>query len=79
MGVIRIPAGCLAAILLGCVGFATAAIATVLSLIAPPEETHQLLFVAKILGWTAALLGLGRLVYFLGRPRVSTNSSPPVT
>ena len=76
---IHVPGGRPVAILLGCVGFATAAFATGLSLIPPPEEPHKLLFMVKIVCSTSALVGLGMLLYFLARRRVSTNSSPPVT
>jgi amino acid transporter len=78
-GVIRVPGGRPVAILLGCVGFATAAFATFLSLIPPPDETHKQLFLVKILGSTAALVGLGLLLYFLARRRFRTETSPPST
>jgi len=69
-GTIRVPGGRPVAIVLGCVGFATAGFATFLSLIPPAEELHKRLFIVKILGSTAALVGLGLLLYFLGRGRV---------
>jgi amino acid transporter len=58
---------------LGLIGFLTAAFATFLSLIPPPEEPHKLLYLAKLLGSTAALIALGLLIFHLGRRR---NSSP---
>ena len=58
---------------------ATAAFATFLSLIPPPDETHKQLFLVKILGSTAALVGLGLLLYFLARRRFRTEMSPPST
>jgi amino acid transporter len=79
MGTIRVPGGRPVAILLGCVGFATAAFATFLSLIPPPEETHKKLFAIKILGSTAALVGLGLFLYILARPRFPIETNPPVT
>jgi amino acid transporter len=69
-GTIRVPRP--VAILLGCVGFATAAVATVLSLIPPPEEAGKTLFLLKILGSTAALVLLGLLLFHLGRRRQTT-------
>lgn len=69
MPVIRIPGGRPIAILAGCVGFATAAFATFLSLIPPPEEPHKQLFVAKIVLSTAALIGVGALLYFIAQGR----------
>jgi len=79
LGTIRIPGGRPTAILLGCVGFATAAFATFLSLIPPPEEPHKALFTIKILGSTAALLGLGLFLYVLARRRLPIETSPPAT
>ena len=75
VGTIRVPGGRPVAILLGCVGFATAAFATFLSLIPPPEETHKQLFVLKILVSTAALVGVGLLLYYLARRRVTLDAS----
>jgi hypothetical protein len=46
---------------------AAAAFATFISLIPPPYETGKQLFRAKILGSTAALVGLGLLLLFLAR------------
>jgi glutamate:GABA antiporter len=66
---IRVPGGRLVAVLLGCVGFATAAFATVLSLIPPAEEMHKGLYVVKIVGATAFLIGLGLLLFVVGRRR----------
>lgn len=63
-GTIRVPGGRPVAILLACMGFATAAFATFLSLIPPPEEPHKWLFTAKTLGSTAALVGLGLFLFF---------------
>jgi len=55
--------------LLGLIGFLTAAFATFLSLIPPTEEPHKLLYLAKLLGSTAALIALGLLIFHLGRRR----------
>lgn len=66
-GVVRVPGGRLVATVIAGVGFATASFATVLSLIPPPEEIHKLLYLAKILGSTTAVLGVGLLLYHLGR------------
>jgi glutamate:GABA antiporter len=78
-GVIRVPGGRPVATLLGCVGFATAAFATFLSLIPPPDETHKQLFLVKILGSTAALVGLGLLLYFLARRRFTSETRSSLT
>jgi amino acid transporter len=55
------------AIFLGCLGFATAAFATFLSLIPPLEEPHKLLYLIKLLGSTAALIAIGHLIFHFGR------------
>jgi amino acid transporter len=79
IGSFRVPGGRPVAILLGCVGFATAAFATFLSLVPPLEEPHKQLFVIKILASTAALVGLGLSLYFIARRRIPRNASPPAT
>jgi amino acid transporter len=71
-GVIRAPGGRLVATVVASVGFATAAFATILSLIPPPEEVHKLLYLGKILGSTTVVLGLGLLLFHMGR-RQSAN------
>jgi glutamate:GABA antiporter len=53
--------------LLGLIGLSTAAFATFLSLIPPPEEPHKLLYLAKLLGSTAALISLGFLIFHSAR------------
>jgi glutamate:GABA antiporter len=68
-GTIRVPGGRPVAILLGCLGFATAALATVLSFIPPPEEAHKILFFGKLLGSTAAMALLGLLLFRYGGSR----------
>ena len=68
-GTIRVPGGRPVALLLGGVGFATAAFATVLSLIPPPEEPEKTLFFCKILGSTALLVVLGLFLFHLGQRR----------
>ncbi len=54
------------ALLLGSVGFVTAAFATALSLIPPLEEAHKLLYLVKILGSTATLIALGLFLFHRG-------------
>jgi len=68
-GAIRVPGGRPVAVLLGCVGFATTVLATVLSFIPPPEEANRALFFVKILGSVAGLVLLGLLLFHLGQRR----------
>jgi amino acid transporter len=62
-GVIRIPGGRTAAILLASVGLLTTLLTIVLSLIPPDEEPHKLLAVIKVIGSTLFLVGAGIVVY----------------
>jgi hypothetical protein len=57
------------------VGFATTSMAILLSLLPPPDEPNQALAVAKIIGLTGALLGIGVIIYALGRRRARSESS----
>jgi len=75
-GTTRVPGGRPVAILLGCVGFASCAFATALSLIPPENEAHKLLFTLKIFVSVAGLIGLGSLLFLLGRRR---NTRPIAT
>jgi glutamate:GABA antiporter len=65
--VIRVPGGRPVAILLAAVGFATAAFATVLSLIPPPEEPRKFLYLTKIIVSASALVLVGMSLFFWGR------------
>jgi glutamate:GABA antiporter len=76
---IRIPGGRPVATFIGCVGFATSAFATFLSLIPPPEEPHKRLFFFKILFSTSALISVGLFLYFIGRRRSRTVTSLTAT
>jgi glutamate:GABA antiporter len=76
--VIRVPGGRPVAVLLATIGFATAAFATILSLIPPPEEPHKRLYFVKIVGSAAVLIFLGMALFALRR-RGHGSSSEPVT
>jgi glutamate:GABA antiporter len=70
-GVIRVPGGRPVATVLGIVGLLSSGFATVISLLPPSEEPNKLLFMVKILGSTGAVVGLGMLVFYLGRRRMA--------
>jgi amino acid transporter len=70
-GVIRVPGGRPVATLLGIVGLLTSGFATMISLLPPPEEPHKTLFMVKILGSTGVVIGLGMMVFYLGRRRMA--------
>ena len=67
--VIRVPGGRAAATALASVGFAVTAISIVLSCVPPDEEPDKTLFVVKVVGASLALVGIGTVVYLLGRRR----------
>jgi amino acid transporter len=73
--VIQVPGGRLVAILLACVGFVTAAFATFLSLLPPADEPHKLIYLSKVLGSTFLLIGLGFLLFSLGRTRSAATAA----
>jgi amino acid transporter len=67
--VISVPGGKPAAIFIAVVGFCTTTFAILLSLIPSPEEPHKILVTVKVLGAAAVLIGLGALVYRVGKTR----------
>ncbi len=68
-GVMRVPGGKPVAITLATVGFVTTCAVIVGSVLPDPTEPHPLLAVTKIFVLTALLLGIGVLLYVLGRRR----------
>ncbi|HLY39558.1 MAG TPA: APC family permease [Terracidiphilus sp.] len=66
-GIRRIPGGKPVAIVLGSVGLLSTSITIVLSMIPGAEETNKALAVAKVLGGTALLVGLGLAVFLAER------------
>ena len=67
--VILVPGGKAAAISIAIVGFCTTMFAILLSLIPSPEEPHKILVTVKVLGAASVLLGLGIVVYWIGKSR----------
>ena len=57
------------ALLLASIGLTTTAITIVLSAIPGADETNKALAVAKVLGGTAVLIGIGVVVFVLERKR----------
>lgn len=74
-GVIRVPGGKPVGVALALLGFITTSLTILFSLLPGPGEVNKVLAVAKVLGLTAILLGLGALVYFLGRSGASHRQS----
>ena len=67
--VILVPGGKPAAISIAIVGFCTTMFAILLSLIPSPEEPHKILVTVKVLGAASVLIGLGMVVYWVGKSR----------
>jgi glutamate:GABA antiporter len=67
--VIRVPGGRAGAYVAGTVGILVTAVSIVLSFLPAREVDNQLLFVAKIVGSVAVILGLGITVFLFNRRR----------
>jgi glutamate:GABA antiporter len=67
--VMRVPGGRPVAILLAATGFIVTAISIVLACIPPDDEPNKILAVVKVVGSSAILVGVGAIVYVLGRRR----------
>jgi hypothetical protein len=63
----RVPGGKPVAIALASMGFLSTAITIVLSVIPSADETNKPLAVAKVIGGTAALVGLGVAVFLFSQ------------
>jgi amino acid transporter len=67
--VILVPGGKPAAIFIAGAGFCTTTFAILLSLIPSPEEPHKILVIVKVLGAALVLIGLGAVVYLVGKSK----------
>jgi len=70
-GVMRVPGGTPVAIALAVLGMATTAVSIVLACVPPDEEPHKLLAAGKVVGSSLFLVGIGVIVYGLGRRRAA--------
>jgi glutamate:GABA antiporter len=70
-GVIQVPGGRHAAMLVAVVGLVTTAATIALSLIPQPDEANKPLAILKIVGGTAALLLIGAWIYLAGKRRTA--------
>jgi amino acid transporter len=68
-GVMRIPGGKPVAIVMAVLGLFTTTISSVLACIPPDDEPEKLLAVFKLLGSSALLVGIGAVIYWLGKRR----------
>ena len=65
----RAPGGKPTAVVLAVFGLLTTIISSVLACIPPADEPHKLLAVAKIIGSSAMMVGIGAVVYWIGKSR----------
>jgi amino acid transporter len=68
-GGFRVPGGKWVARFVACVGFTTTLLTIGISVIPAPTETNKVLALGKILGLTGVLVGLGWVVFYLGKRR----------
>jgi amino acid transporter len=69
--VMRVPGGPRVAIGLAALGFIVTALSIVLACVPPDEEPNKLLAVAKVVGSSLLLVGIGVAVYVAGRRRAA--------
>jgi amino acid transporter len=69
--VMRVPGGKPLAVALASLGFFVTAVSIVLACIPPDEEPNKSLAVIKVVGLSMVLVGIGVVVYLLGRRRAS--------
>ena len=67
--VMRVPGGKPVAIALAATGFIVTAISIVLACIPADDEPNKTLAIVKVVGSSAVLVGIGAIVYLLGRRR----------
>lgn len=70
--VMRVPGGKPVAILVAAVGFIVTAVSIVLACIPPDEEPDKMFAVVKVVGSSLVLVGVGAVVYMLGRRRAGS-------
>ncbi|HLH30688.1 MAG TPA: APC family permease [Terriglobia bacterium] len=68
-GVMRIPGGKPVAIVMAVLGLATTVISSVLACIPPDDEPHKIFAVIKLLSSSAVLVGIGAVIYWIGKSR----------
>src|SRR5262245_33275487 len=66
-GVMRIPGGKPVAIMMALLGLMTTTISSILACIPPADEPNKVLAVVKLLGSSACLVGIGAVIYWIGK------------
>jgi amino acid transporter len=67
--VMRVPGGKPVAVVLAALGFLVTAVSIVLACVPPDDEPNKSLAVFKVVGSSLVLVGIGAVVYLLGRRR----------
>ena len=67
--VVRVPGGKPVAIALAALGFVVTAVSIVLACIPPDDEPNKMLAVVKVVGASAVLVGIGAIIYAIGKRR----------
>jgi amino acid transporter len=67
--VMRVPGGKPVAVVLAAIGFLVTAVSIVLACVPPDDEPNKSLAVFKVVGSSLVLVGIGAVVYLLGRRR----------
>lgn len=68
-GVMRIPGGKPVAVLMALLGLFTTIISSILACIPPNDEPHKIFAVVKLIGSSACLVGVGAVIYWIGKRR----------
>jgi amino acid transporter len=68
-GVMRIPGGKPVAIFMALLGMLTTAVSSILACVPPADEPNKILAVIKLIGSSACLVGIGVVIYWLGKRR----------
>jgi amino acid transporter len=69
--VMRVPGGKPAAIALAALGFTVTLISIILACVPPDDEPNKMLAVVKVVGASAVFVGIGAIVYALGKRRAT--------
>jgi amino acid transporter len=73
---IKVPGGKPVARLAAAIGFATATLAILLSLVPPPEEPHKFLAATKVVGASLVLMAVGLIIFWIGKSKHRENLRP---
>jgi len=77
-GEARIPGGRFTVVAMALIGLATTIAAMVLALVPAPGEQHPMLALLKVAGTTLVLLGIGVVVYLVGRRAANRVADPAI-